>query len=216
MSDRNNSNHYQQNFWKGEFGNRYLERIKTLEDQNKSYRSKTVTTEEDIFKNFFSDLNRENKILEIGCNRGLKLSILKNIGFKNLYGLELYKKAYKIAKQSFPEINFINSSIEDFDSKGEKYDVVFTSTFLIHIHPSNLESVVNKMINLTDRYIFGLEYYSDNLTDVTYHGYTNVLWKQDFPSLFKKLCPKLKTIKQEKIFYKNDDLCDIVYLFMKT
>ena len=38
------------------------------------------------------------KILELGCNVGINLEILKKMGFNNLYGLEINNKAIEIAR----------------------------------------------------------------------------------------------------------------------
>ena len=72
------------------------------------------------------------------------------------------------------------------------------------------------MVRLTNKYIFGSEYYSDSLVEIKYRERPNVLWKQNFPLLFTNLYPSIKKIKEEKIYYKNEDLCDIVYLLKKT
>jgi pseudaminic acid biosynthesis-associated methylase len=210
----NNKN--QRNFWENEFGTHYIERNKTLEEINEFYRQQTGITQEEIFRNFFYEINRKYKILEIGCNIGLKLSILKKMGFSNLFGVEVNKNAYEIAKKSDPDIFFINSSIEKFESNREQFDLVYTSGVLIHIHPSALNAIIKKIVNLTKEYIFGFEYYSDALVEIPYRDHTNVCWKQNFPLLFKKLFPSLTTIKEEKIHYKNKDLCDIAYLLSKT
>ena len=206
----------QKNFWENEFGTDYIERNKTLSEINEFYKQQTGITQEEIFTNFFSEINRKYNILEIGCNIGLKLSILKKMGFSNLFGLEVNKTAFEIAKKNNPDISFINSSIEEFEPSGKQFDLVFTSGVLIHIHPSLLNSIIKKMVNLTKEYIFGFEYYSDMLIEIPYRGNSNVCWKQNFSSLFTKLFPLLITIKQEKIRYKDKDLCDIVYLLRKS
>ena len=212
MNDTDN----QKNFWENEFGTHYIERNKTLSEINEFYKQQTGITQEEIFTNFFSGINRKYKILEIGCNIGLKLSILKKMGFSNLVGLEVNKTAYEIARKNNPDVSFINSSVEEFKPNGEQFDLVYTSGVLIHIHPSSLDAIIKKIVNLTNEYIFGFEYYSDTLMEIPYRGHSNVCWKQNFPLLFKKLFPSLITIKEEKIRYKNKDLCDIAYLLRKV
>jgi pseudaminic acid biosynthesis-associated methylase len=207
-----NDDYKQTEFWKGEFGDYYVDRNDSIEKLNESYVKSTGISVEQIFRNFFDSMDRENTILELGCNIGLKLSILKKMGFKNLFGLEINKKAYEIAKRNNPEITFINSSIEYCDFHGKKFDVVFTAGVLIHIDPKILESAVKKMIDLTNQYIFGFEYYSDDLVQVEYREHSDVLWKQNFPNLFRKLYPKIQTVKEEKFYHANMDLWDIAYL----
>ena len=98
--------------------------------------------------------------------------------------VEINKKAYEIAKKENPDITFYNSSIEDFDSNGEKFDVVCVSGILIHIDPKNLPGIINKITSLSKKYIFGSENYSENPTEIVYRGHVDKLWKQNFANLF--------------------------------
>jgi len=208
------TNSTQRNFWSGEFGDSYVDRNLSTDEMNRIYSERTGIPFEKVFHDFFSDLNKDLKILELGCNVGLNLQTLKNMGFKHLDGLEINHKAIDVAKRNNPEINFIHSSIEDFQPN-EKFDLVYTAGVLIHINPSALNSIVRKIIELSQKYIFGFEYYSDELVEVSYRNYSKVLWKQNFPLLFKKISPSLQVIKEIKIPYKSEDLCDIAYLFKK-
>ena len=208
-------NFQQRQFCEGEFVNSYIERNKSLEEVNHIYKESTGITVEQIYAKFFSVIDKKSTILELGCNIGLNLNILQKLGFTELYGVEINKKAYEIARKNNPKINFINSSIEDYQSQ-EKFDLVFTSGVLIHIHPSILPVIINKIINLTRKYIFGFEYYADTLTEVKYRDHLNLLWKQNFPKLFTNSSQLIKSVKEEKFFYKNSDLCGITYLLQKS
>ena len=106
------------------------------------------------------------------------------------------------------------SLIEDLETH-EKYDIVYTSGVLIHINPETLPLVISKMDKLSKKYIFGYEYYSDNLVEIKYRDHENSCWKQNFPELIKKLNPSFKTIKEEKFQYKDENICDIAYLLKK-
>lgn len=214
MNNSSDRNANQRAFWSGEFGNAYVDRNKSIDEVNKSYAEQTGITVDDIFQRFFNDIDKESRILELGCNVGLNLEMLRKMGFNNLHGVELNKKALEIAKERNPKVIFVNSSIEDYQSK-EKYDLVFTAGVLIHIHPSTLESLIRKIVDLSAKYIFGFEYYSDKLEEIKYHDHSNVCWKQNFPLLYMKLFPQLKVVKQEKFNYKNNDLNDVAYLLRK-
>ena len=214
MNSSYDRNANQRAFWSGEFGNTYVDRNKSIDEVNESYAQQTGITVEDIFQRFFNDIDRKSKILELGCNVGLNLEMLQKMGFNNLHGIELNKKALQIAQERNPKVIFVNSSIEDYQSK-EKYDLVFTAGVLIHIHPSILESVIRKIVDLSTQYVFGFEYYSDKLEEIKYRDHSNVCWKQDFPLLFTKLFPQLKIVKQEKFSYKNSAMNDVAYLLRK-
>lgn len=205
----------QHNFWLGSFGDEYIERTGSLEKLNKIYTDLTGISITKVFNNFFSDFDRDIEILELGCNVGIKLEILKEMGFSKLNGLEMNPKAIKIAQKNHPEINFINSSIEEYDSKGKTFDLVFTYGVLIHQHPAVVEPIIQKIIDLSHNFIFGYEYFSENLVEIKYRENNNVMWKQNFPKLFQKLDPNLKLLKEEKIQYKDSKIFDKAYLFQK-
>ena len=207
-------NSKQREFWKGNFGAEYAERNFSLKNVNSSYEKETGVTVESIFQTFFKKINRNSKILELGCNVGLNLGILGNMGFNNLTGLEINSETIKLAKTRNSEITFINSSIEEYDSENEKFDLVFTAGVLIHINPKVLDLILNKIIKLTTRYIFGFEYFSEKLEEISYRGNENVCWKQNFPSAYNKLLPEIKTVKEQKFYYKNNS-CDIAFLLEK-
>ena len=104
MSDTVN-NSEQRKIWKGSFGDEYVDRSTSIESVNKRFLESRGISLEDIIKYFFSDIDRNSAILELGCNVGLNLSILKKLGFKKLSGVEINKKAYEIASENNPEIN---------------------------------------------------------------------------------------------------------------
>jgi pseudaminic acid biosynthesis-associated methylase len=202
--------------WAGDFGNEYSDRNDKIEDYELRYKNDTGFTQQEIFEKFFQDFDRDISILEIGCNRGLKLSMLKEMGFTNISAIEVNQKAYELAKKENPTAKIFHSSIENFDSKSTKYDLVFTSTLLIHIPPDTLEIVISKMINLSKKYIFGLEFYSDELIEIPYRGLTKALWKQNFPKIFQKISQTLTVKKIQFLPYKNEKLSDVIYLLEKN
>jgi len=214
MDDKYETNEQQREFWSGKFGDFYINRNKSIDEVNESYEKETGVTIEEIFHKFFDKIERKSKILELGCNVGLNLEILQKMGFGNLYGLELNKKALKIARERYPKFTFINSSIEDYESK-TTFNLVYTAGVLIHINPLILNSIIKKIISLTKEYIFGFEYYADRLVEIKYRGYSNVCWKQNFPLLFQQLFNDIDVVKEEKFHYKNKDLTDIAYLLRK-
>ena len=80
------------------------------------------------------------------------------MGFTNLVGIDVNKKAIDIISHELPNYHFIQSSIEDFEAD-RQFDLVFTSGVLIHIHPDNLPKVIEKIKSFSKKWIFGFEYY---------------------------------------------------------
>ena len=211
MTSENN-----ENIWAGDFGNVYSDRVHSFEEEEARYKNDTGTTQEELYRECFENFDRDISILEVGCNRGLKLSMLKKMGFTNISGIEINQKAYELAKKFNPTAKIFHTDIKDFDSEPAKYDLVFTSTLLIHIPPESLEMVMSKMINLSKKYIFGYEFFSEDLVEVPYRGLSKALWKQNFPKLFQKLEPKLIVEKQRIVTYKDNQRKDITYLLRKN
>jgi len=215
MKDNFSLNEHQRNTWKGEFGDLYVERNKTVEQVNSAFDELMGITLETLLSTFFNDLSRHFHILEIGCNIGLNLSILKNMGFENLYGVEINEKAINIAKQQNPDITFFHSSIEKFETD-QKFDLVFTAGVLIHVNPESLLGVIQKINSLSNKFIFGFENFSNNLTKLDYRDHSNILWKQNFSELYQNTFTNLINIKQKIFTYKNNNLQDIAFLFSKN
>ena len=215
MSDNIKNHSKEENFWWSKFGENFLERNKSYEEINKYFNLEVGINVDEPFQKKISGLNRDISILELGCNVGVKLEILKNMGFKNLTGIDINANALKEGKRRNPDIEFIESTIEGLDTDSRKYDLVFTSVGLIHQNPKTLDLIIKKIIEISKKYIFGYEYFSENLQDIEYRGNKGVLWKQNFPELFKKIEPSLKLIKLEKYEYLKKDLTDVAYLFEK-
>jgi pseudaminic acid biosynthesis-associated methylase len=214
MQDSFSQNEHQRKIWMGDFGDSYIDRNKNLDKINSQFKELIGYSKEEIFHDFFSSLNHELKVLEVGCNVGLNLSVLKKIGFQNLFGIEINEKAIKIAKEQNPEIEFFHSSIENFETN-LKFDLVFTSGVLIHINPKSIPSILQKIYSLSDKFVFGYENFSETLTKLDYRNHSDILWKQNFPELYRNLFPNLTTIKEKIFTYKNDGLQDIAFLFSK-
>ena len=173
----------EQIFWAGSGGDSYAIRVK--EYQNTKYNN---GYEKDIMRSFLSNIPRDSSVLELGCNIGNVIQILKEFGFSDITGVDINESAIRKARERFPEFNFIHSSIEDLDV-GKTFDLVLTSGVLIHIPPDSLTDVIEKIQKLSNSYIFGREYYSKEFTKINYFSYCA---SGDYPSLFK-----IKPIRSE-------------------
>ena len=207
-------NSHQREFWEGTFGDSYIDRNDSLDTINTNYKNETRVTVEEIFNEFFEKIDRKSRILELGCNIGVNLGILKKMGFCDLHGLEINKKAVEIARSKNPDITFIHSSIEEYDNN-EQFDLVYTAGVLIHINPKALNQIIQKIISLTNKYVFGFENYADKLVTINYRDNPNTCWKQNFSNLYLQT-GKINIIKERKIFYKDSNLIDIAYLLKKS
>jgi pseudaminic acid biosynthesis-associated methylase len=208
----------QELFWQGSFGNKYIQRNKfnKIQDFNDFYIKRYGLTREQINKRFLKNINVNKPVLEVGCNIGNQLIALQNIGFKNLFGVDINKKSLIEAKKN-TNINFLESSAFDLPFKDNYFNLVFTNNVLIHIKPSNLDKIFNEIYRVSDKFIMGFEYYNKSLINIKYRNHKNRLWKGDYSNMFLKKFSNLKIIKEKiyKCHDENKDIYDKMFLLKK-
>ena len=47
-----------------------------------------------------------------------------------------------------------------------------------------IPNVISKIIKLTNKFIFGLEYYSEETVEISYRGKENSCWKKNYPQFY--------------------------------
>lgn len=202
--------------WVGQFGKEYTERNPlTLEELDASYKIKYGITRTELNEQFLGNIDRSIKILEVGSNVGTQLQCLQEMGFQNLYGIELQADAVELSKSRTRHINIIQGSAFDIPFKDGYFDLVFTSGVLIHINPSDIDIVLKEIYRCTREYIWGLEYYADTYTEIPYRGQNNLLWKANFVKLYLDKFQDLEVIKEERLPYLNGDNIDTMFLLRK-
>jgi SAM-dependent methyltransferase len=77
---------------------------------------------------------KEGKLLEIGCASGGRLLFLRNLGWKQLYGIELVKEAAQ--KASAEGLNVVNGQVENTLSQypDSYFDVIISSMVIEHLY----------------------------------------------------------------------------------
>ena len=205
----------QEEFWSGDFGKNYSDRNPITADDANAYATKCYGLSRiEMNKMFLGDIPKEAKILEVGCNVGSQLRTLKEMGFKNLYGLELQDYAVKIARENDIDINYIKGSAFDLPFKDSYFDLVFTSGVLIHIHPDDLEKVMSEVYRVSNKYIWGFEYFSEDLKTINYRDNNDVLWKADYMKMYISKNPGLKEIKFHDFPYITEtESCNVDRMF---
>ena len=199
-------------FWKGEFGEEYTERNKG--DFDELYQKQFGITKSQLNKEFVGNLKKDIKILEVGCNRGIQLQILKSQGFKYLWGVEINEKALSIVKEN-KDFNIVQAMAQNIPFKDDFFDLVFTNRVLIHIPPNDLPRVIDEIYRVSKKYVWGFEYFSEECQEINYRGNKNKLWKNNFLKLFQERHPDLKVVKQKKLKYLEEDNIDEMFLLEK-
>jgi pseudaminic acid biosynthesis-associated methylase len=204
--------------WAGVFGREYTDRNDwSIEDVDAFYLKSYGITRTMMNRQFLMGMPSSMRILEVGCNVGNQLLLLKRMGFTNLYGIELQDYAVEKAKSRTPaHIHIIKGAACDIPFRDGYFDMVFTSGLLIHINPADLHMVLEEIYRCTREYIWGFEYYADLCTEINYRGNKNVLWKNDFAKLYLDSFDDLELIKDDRYKYIDNDNFDAMFLLRKT
>ncbi|MEA2036096.1 MAG: class I SAM-dependent methyltransferase [Nanoarchaeota archaeon] len=97
-------------------------------------------TRQDISYDLISKLNKNAKILEIGCSGGPLIKILNKNGFKNVYGLDISKRAINLCKKRGLDNVFVRDAVKT-KFKNKEFDLIIASDVLEHIKNDKLALV---------------------------------------------------------------------------
>ena len=208
---------YQTEKWQGEFGQAYTKRNPhTVQDTNSLYQKLYGVTRIEMNREFIGALPSSIRILEIGSNMGAQLLMLQEMGFQNLYGIEIQLEAIEFSKSVSRRMHIIPGTASDVPFKDSFFDLVFTSGVLIHISPCDIRNVMKEVYRCSRRYIWGFEYFAEEYTEIVYRGEKNLLWKADFPRIYLDLFQDLRMIKEKKVPYIGNNNVDQMFLMEKT
>jgi SAM-dependent methyltransferase len=97
--------------WIGQFGAEYTDRNSlTLAELDGLYRRNYGFSRAELNRRFLSGVPRDARVLEVGCNIGLQLGMLRELEFSNLYGIEIQHYAVKQAKSRIAGVRVVEAS----------------------------------------------------------------------------------------------------------
>jgi pseudaminic acid biosynthesis-associated methylase len=208
---------YQTEKWEGEFGQAYTQRNPyTVHDTNNLYQKLYGVTRIEMNQEFIGSLPLSMRILEVGSNVGAQLLILREMGFQNLYGIEIQIEAIEFSKSVSREIQIIPGTASDIPFKNSFFDLVFTSGVLIHISPRDIRNAMKEVYRCSRKYIWGFEYFAEDYTEIVYRGEKNLLWKANFARMYLDLFQDLSLTKEKKFSYIGNNNVDKMFLLEKT
>ena len=203
--------------WQGEFGRAYTDRNTLSPEQlDKLWLGNYGISRSEIARSFLAEVPKDARILEVGCNVGNQLLVLKEQGFRDLTGVEIQSYAIEGAKKRVPSVLFMQGSALDLPFEDQCFDLVFTSGVLIHIAPTDLPQVMNEIHRCTRLYIWGSEYFSAEPASVNYRGHESLLWKMDYAQLYLSSFTDLKLVREQRLRYLENENVDTVFLLEKN
>jgi pseudaminic acid biosynthesis-associated methylase len=206
----------QTSVWKGEFGRNYTDRntfdTEALDDL---YQKNYGITRSEINRTFLQTIPADASFLEVGCNTGNQLLMLSQAGWKNLSAIELQPYAAEIARQRLPDTRVELGSALALPWPAQSFDVVFTSGVLIHVAPTDIPRAITEIHRVSKKYIWGLEYYAPDVTEVQYRDHASLLWKMDFARAYLERFDDLELVREQRLPYLNSKNVDTVFLLEK-
>ncbi|MBU2541483.1 MAG: methyltransferase domain-containing protein [Candidatus Omnitrophica bacterium] len=203
--------------WTGKFGKAYTDRnYNSLADLDKLYKSLFGITRTSLNRLFLNKIDRNARILEVGCNIANQLLCLQKMGFKNLYGIEPQDYALRLSRKRTKNINILKGNIFDLPFKDKYFDIVFTSGVLIHINPKDIKKAISEIHRCSRKYIWGFEYFAEDYNEINYRGKKSLLWKTNFPKIYTDTFEDLRVKKIKFLKYRKDDNVDVMFLLKKV
>jgi len=203
--------------WKSDFGRNYTDRntfdIQSLDDlwlRNYGVARSAINQE------FLSGIAKNATFLEVGCNAGNQLLLLKEMGWANLSGAELQPYAIEIARSRLPHVTLKQGSALALPWPDRSFDIVFTSGVLIHISPNDLPLAMGEIHRVSKEYIWCSEYYAPEVTQIKYRDRAELLWKMDFARQFQTRFPDLQLVREQRLPYLQTSNVDTVFLLRKN
>lgn len=85
----------------------------------------------DQIEEFIKHLPNNSKVLDAGCAAGRDTKIINDRGFKTI-GLDISKELIKIAKQKYPDIEFIEGNLLELPFADNYFGGVWAHASLLH------------------------------------------------------------------------------------
>lgn len=199
--------------WQNDFGREYTDRNSlSPESLDALYRKNYGVTRKEINQRFLADIPKNSRILEVGCNEGNQLCMLREMGFVHLYGIELQDYALSKARKRIDTAELVKATAFEIPYPDGFFDLVFTSGVLIHIAPDDLPVAMSEIHRCAKRWIWGFEYYAPQMTEVVYRGHKSLLWKTDYARLYLRQFSGLELLREERLRYLENENVDTAFL----
>jgi pseudaminic acid biosynthesis-associated methylase len=161
----------QEKFWAGEFGDKYIGRNNNPE---------LLASCTALFSKILQKTIKIESVLEFGANVGINLlAINRLLPHAETSGVEINQKAINSLRNNVKKGKIYHQSILDFKVDYQR-DLVFTKGVLIHMDPTTLPKIYEKMYKASKRYMLIAEYYNPTPMEIAYRGNRGFLFKRDF------------------------------------
>ena len=176
--------------WKGSFGDEYIARNEAKPDVVAG----KVRAFAEMLRPLLGQMPRS--ILEVGANIGLNLRALAVLTDAELFAVEPNEtaRARLVRDQVVPAARALDGTARAIPMKDGSVELAFTSTVLIHVPPADLKAALQEIHRVSSRYILCNEYFAARPETIEYRGHTDLLFKNDFGSVWMDQFPGLRLV----------------------
>src|ERR1700676_1360849 len=201
--------------WTGAFGQEYTDRnLLSPEAHDALYGYDFGISRKQLNQIFLQGVPKDARILEFGCNIGNQLILLQQMGYRNLFGIEVQPYALKLARSRTRNIGLSQGSVFRIP-ESRPFDLVFTSRVLIHISIEDLDAAMDEIYRCAGTYVWGMEYYSPRVAEVNYRNRKGLLWKTDYSRLYLDRFKDLELVREQRLPYLHNENIDSMFLLRK-
>ena len=158
---------------------------------NKNFRLQEILLKEYLKNNIFTSHQNISSVLELGCGFGrITKILLSNFpDIREYIAVDLSPHQIENARRNLSDylnkINFLNTDIQSLDLHKDKYDLVILSEVLLHVLPSEIDSVVEKIMSLSKKHIINIDWY-EKISPQEYKKKRPHNFIHQYESLYKK------------------------------
>lgn len=177
------------------------ERKKTFNDIANEYEKNRPTYPAKLFKDIvqYADLDKNDRIIEIGSGTGKATEGFVNIGYNNITCVELGSELIALTQEKFKNektINFVHGSFEEANIKSNDYDLAISATAFHFVDPKvgypKVHRILKKGSSLAFFWTVHVQEYDEIYNQIR--------------ELYKKYAPELN---DEKMPTPEEDIYDI-------
>ena len=175
----------QEEFWATEFGIEYIER---------NQGEKLLASNLVFFTKALKQALNIRSILEFGANIGMNIKALQLLKPEaSCNAIEINSSAVQELTNLIHKDAIFEGSIFDYNIE-KTYDLSMIKGVLIHVNPSMLNTVYEKLYLSSNKYILIAEYYNPSPVSIDYRGHKDRLFKRDFAGEFMDKYKNVKLI----------------------
>jgi SAM-dependent methyltransferase len=152
-------------------------------------------------------LLQPTSILEVGCNSGRNLRVIKDMLHIQCSGIDVNQNAVAYAKEKSPDIDFRHADATTWSEQGKSVDLILTMSVIDHISDDAISLLAKNLVATAKKYIVCVELWDGGEARRGPYKYS-----RDLRLLFEPL--GVKTLKWEKSSGQYDVNSSVLYLYV--